>query len=298
MNNFIKDKVVYTSDNPKLDYRIIFARLKNGNFEYILGRFRFFRGIYSQYRKLRQILQKPKKHLSFSSQIIQNSNLSVSKIVECIKQNSYYDQIELNGKSLASIVNAAQNLPLSTASLNSSFTYKEYIHHLKAKHTIAMAHLDEPLKMDEIYRLRYDNLLLEISEKYLGYFPEKCDVRLWWSFASDLSLEERRRQFQTVDYHYDIHGFNFFYISFYLTDVDVNSGAHVLVKSSHKNKKTSMLFRSARCPDETIQQYYPQEDIITIEGKAGKCFLEDTSCFHKALPPIERDRLFLQLRYY
>ncbi|NEO21446.1 phytanoyl-CoA dioxygenase family protein [Moorena sp. SIO4A5] len=297
MNNFI-DKVVYTSDNPKLDYRIIFTRIKNGNFEYILGRFWLFRGLYSQYKKLIQIINKPKKKISFQSQIIQNYNLNIYRIVESIKQDSYYDQLDLNEQSLASIVNYAKKLPLSTASLNLSFTYQEYITHLKAKHTIAMADLDEPLKINEIYRLRHDDLLLEISEKYLGYFPEKCDVRLWWSFANNLSSEERRIQSQTIDYHYDIHKFNFLYISFYLTNVDVNSGAHVLVKSSHKNKKISMLLRSARCPDKTIQQYYPQEDIITIQGKAGKCFIEDASCFHKALPPIQRDRLFLQLRYY
>jgi hypothetical protein len=50
--------------------------------------------------------------------------------------------------------------------------------------------------------------------------------------------------------------------------------------------------------EELIHRNYSPTDIITIEGKAGKCFLEDASCFHKALAPIERDRLFLQLRYF
>ncbi|MGD1808298.1 hypothetical protein ACP6PL_23085 [Dapis sp. BLCC M126] len=59
-----------------------------------------------------------------------------------------------------------------------------------------------------------------------------------------------------------------------------------------------MLLGSARVSEEVIHQNYYLTDIVTIEGKAGKCFLEDASCFHKALAPIENDRLFLQLRYF
>jgi len=47
-----------------------------------------------------------------------------------------------------------------------------------------------------------------------------------------------------------------------------------------------------------IQENYSEEDIIEIQGKAGTYFLEDAACFHTALVPIERDRLFLQLRYF
>ena len=199
---------------------------------------------------------------------------------------------------MTSIVSAAKSKNLIVPAKDLSFTYNEYQEKVKPYHKIATADVEQPLKIEEVYKLRYDSYLLEVASQYLGYFPTNCDVKLWWSFADDLSLEERRSQFQTIDYHYDIHGFNFFYVSFYLTDVDEKSGAHRLVRGSHVNKKISMLLRSARVPEELIAKNYSPTDIITIEGKAGKCFLEDASCFHKALPPIENDRLLLQLRYF
>jgi len=289
--------LAYTSDNPRLDYRVVFRKIRQGNLSYFLGRFRLFRLLYSRYKSFEQLLWKTEPLQKFKSQIINRSSFSVQEIVEFVDQNSYYDQIELTESSVNSIFEAAKERKLTSSQGNSSFTYDEYLK-LEGEHRLAMAKVINPLEIDEIYRLRYDEFLLDVSEKYLGYYPEKCDVNLWWSFADNLSAEDRRNQFQTIDYHYDIHGFNFFYVSFYLTDTDNRSGAHVLVKGSHKNKKISMLFRSARVPETMIQENYSEKDIIEIQGKAGTCFLEDAACFHKALVPIERDRLFLQLRYF
>lgn len=293
--------LAYTSDNPKLDYRVILRKILNGKFGYIFGRFYLFRQYYSVYKRFNHIFEKNsiENKLNFDTQILNKSNLDIEAISNYIHHNSYYDQLQLNQQSVISIVTAAKtrNLVVPANDLL-SFKYPEYQEKIKPAHKIATADVENPLTIEEVYKLRYDSYLLDVSSQYLGYVPTNCDVKLWWSFADNLSLEERRRQFQTIDYHYDIHGFNFFYISFYLTDVDIKSGAHVLVKGSHKNKSLSMLLRSARVPEELICQNYSPADIITVEGKAGKCFLEDASCFHKALPPIERDRLFLQLRYF
>jgi len=292
--------LAYTSDNPKLDYRVIIKKILNGNFAYIFGRFYICRKYYSQFKRIKQFFQKNKieNNLKFDTQILNISNLDIPGISSYIENNSYYDQLELNQQSVASIVAAAKTENLIATASGLSFTYNKYQDQIKRDHKIAMACVDQPLKIEEIHKLRYDSQLLDISSQYLGYFPTNCDVRLWWSFADNLSPETRRSQFQTIDYHYDIHGFNFFYVSFYLTDVDIKSGAHILVKGSHVNKKMSMLLRSARLPEEVIHQNYSPTDIITIQGKAGKCFLEDASCYHKALAPIEHDRLFLQLRYF
>ncbi len=290
--------IVYISDNPKLDYKKIIFRVFNGNFDYFLGRFLFIRNLYSKYRKLRQLFQSKPVLSNYQSQLKDYENFNINYIVSSIHENSYFDQLEMKQESVKPIIEFAKNSKLTSPSYSSDFTYREYHEQLKNKEKIAIARVKAPLEVDQIVQLRHDNFLLEIAEKYLGYHPDNCDVMLWWSFASNLSSEDRRSQFQTIDYHYDVHGLNFFYISFYLTDVNVNSGAHMLVKSSHKKKKLWMLLRSARFPDEIIHQHYSKEQIITIEGNIGKCFLEDASCFHKALPPIEKERLFLQLRFF
>ncbi|MEA5516919.1 phytanoyl-CoA dioxygenase family protein [Nodularia sp. UHCC 0506] len=297
----IQAKLAYTSDNPKLDYRVIIRKILTGKIGYIFGRFYLCRLYYSKFKRIKQLFFSKNKidtSLNFDTQILNNSHIDIEEISSHIRHDSYYAGLELNQQSVTSIVSAAKTKNLIVSANGLSFQYSEYQDKIKPHHKIATAEVGKPLEIKEVYQLRYDSYLLQIASQYLGYFPTNCDVKLWWSFADNLSLEERRRQFQTIDYHYDIHGFNFFYISFYLTNVDEKSGAHMLVKGSHVNKKMSMLLRSARVPEELITQNYSQNDIITIEGKAGKCFLEDASCFHKALPPIEKDRLLLQLRYF
>jgi len=292
------EKIVYTSDNPKLDYRVILKRLKNRDFSYILGRFLLVRKTYSLYKRMQQIIFSPADVTRFSNQIENESTLNAKEISRQIDQNSYFDQLKLSDPLTTSIVNFAKTKNLVVRSSKLSLTYQKYKEQDNNSLLLATAHLEDPLAILEIQRLRWDDFLLRIAEEYLGYYPQNCDVAVWWSFANAISPAERRQQLQTIDFHYDIHGFNFFYVCFYLTDVNTNSGAHVLVKGSHKHKQMSMLLRSARCSDAMIQQQYSDVEIITIEGKAGKCFLEDASCFHKALPPVENDRLFLQLRYF
>ncbi|MBU7587496.1 MAG: hypothetical protein KAF91_32510 [Nostoc sp. TH1S01] len=288
-----------TSDNPSFNYKNLLQRLKVGNIDYFIGRFLFFRRFYSLYKYLKQKLLKVKKEETFISQICDHSKLDVNSIVSQIKQDSYYNQLYLQESTVLSILKSAKSRYLIAKSEPTLiFFYDDYAEKIKPFKKLAMAHVSQPLKIEEIYKLRHDKFILSVVEKYLGYYPEKCTAKLWWSFADNLSSQDRRKQFQTIDYHYDVHGFNFCYVSFYITDVDIKSGAHVLVKSSHKNKKLFMLYRSARLPDLIIEQNYSTDDIVVIEGAAGKGFFEDTSCYHKALPPIERDRLLLQLRYF
>jgi hypothetical protein len=71
-----------------------------------------------------------------------------------------------------------------------------------------------------------------------------------------------------------------------------------LVLRSHKNKPVKWLWGSVKKTDEEIAGFYPAQDIITVEAKAGSGFLEDTSCYHRALTPVKADRLMLQVRYF
>ena len=96
-----------------------------------------------------------------------------------------------------------------------------------------------------------------------------------------------------------MHDLNFVYIFFYLTECDRNSGAHQLIKGSHLNKKIfKHLIGSARQEEKKLEQDYNKNDFIFVEGSAGYGFVEDTSCYHRALKPINKPRLSLQFRYH
>lgn len=161
-----------------------------------------------------------------------------------------------------------------------------------------------------IKKLASDPKLLEISAKYLGGEPVLTGSRLWWLFSVNeqnqgllledmrfLSLKENPRE-GAYFFHYDLDDYQFLKFFFYLTDVDLSSGAHVCVRSSHKKKKLAHLlsfFR--RRSEQDIIDYYGADNVVPICGAAGFGFAEDTFCFHKATPPNLKDRLMLQINF-
>ena len=125
------------------------------------------------------------------------------------------------------------------------------------------------------------------------------DVKVQWSPICNTSDTWRKINEQTVSFHYDVHHLNFLYIFFYITDCSKDSGAHELIKSSHKNKNFfKHLIGSAVKSKKSLELYYDKKDFTIIEGEAGHGFIEDTSCFHRARPPITKSRLAVQFRYY
>jgi len=49
--------------------------------------------------------------------------------------------------------------------------------------------------------------------------------------------------------------------------------------------------------DQDIIDYYGSESLVNIYGKAGFGFAEDPLCFHKGIPPTQKDRLILQIEF-
>lgn len=161
-----------------------------------------------------------------------------------------------------------------------------------------LADLHEASLLPEVQRVARDPLLIDTIGEYLGYVPMGYDPRILFSFAGDYSESERRFVGQTFEYHFDVHAYNFVYVNVYLVDVDEDAGAHVMVLGSHDDKPLRWLFGSAKRSDATIEIHYGQPRVLTIVGPAGTGFIQDSSCYHKILPPRRRDRIMLHIRYY
>jgi len=78
--------------------------------------------------------------------------------------------------------------------------------------------------------------ILEIVRNYIGDI-KKIDIKLNYSTVSNLNNKLREIYHQTVNWHYDVHDINFVYVFFYINGSDKNSGAHEVIKGSHKKKK-------------------------------------------------------------
>lgn len=152
---------------------------------------------------------------------------------------------------------------------------------------------------EAIEQVAQDPNLLAIARAYLGYWPTQVTRHLTWSFVSSLPETERRDRFLPLSYHYDVAGYNFMSAYFYITDMDRQSGAHVMIENSHNHKPFHTLFApcSGRQTDEQVLNYYGKDRELLIEGKAGMGFVQDPSCFHKLLPPVTQHRLIFQIRY-
>ena len=147
-----------------------------------------------------------------------------------------------------------------------------------------------------IRKLRHAPFLREISRQYLGRKPVFTGSRLWWLFACD---QDNYNFSGTASYfHYDIDDYSSLRFFFYLTDVDYDSGPHVCVTGSHNQKRfIDLLSPMKRCSDQHIYKHYPEQDIVTVIGKAGFGFAENMVCYHKASRPKQKDRLMLELRF-
>jgi hypothetical protein len=149
-----------------------------------------------------------------------------------------------------------------------------------------------------VRRIAEDPQVYEVVRRYLGYNPLHLNIRLMWSFVSDAPDPQRAAASQTIAYHFDVHHYNFIYANYYITDCDARSGAHAMILTSHRDKPISWMLGSVRQDGEVIRRHYGAANELVIEGPAGYGFIQDASCYHKALPPIERERLMLQIRYF
>ncbi|MFN6561576.1 MAG: hypothetical protein RMY28_017510 [Nostoc sp. ChiSLP01] len=243
------------------------------------------------------------KNEHFSQGLVNRSctlfpGIDIDLVVNSLKENGFYLGLNLSKEIVTEIAEFA----------HSHACYGDYKPHLGFFYNqkeSAEKHYEQIFKLagyfntallcPAIKKLQNDPTLLAIAGKYLECNPVHLSNQLWWSFAGETTTFEKMKTFQM--FHYDLDDYRFLKFFFYLTDVDALSGPHVCVRGSHKQKKLSHLLLPKCETDEAIISYYQQKSLVTIYGKAGFGFAEDTFCFHKGTTPIAQDRLMLQVEF-
>jgi len=275
-----------------MNWRTIAVKFAAGEIHYALGRFYCVRRIYS----LVSSLFWPAIHSNIQDGSIFEQGLEGAAI-----RSLHADGVAFGFNLPAGVVAKIREYAERSRCLRSGdrrqFTYHEVTGgRLADGKPVVLGIVDNPRACREINLLCNNQMLLEVASQYLGFRPRHVEPRLYWSFVCSTSREDRLVQWQTVDYHFDVDGYNFIYANFYMTAVDRNSGAHAYIRGSHRNKPWRMLLHSANQSYESILQYFGMESEVFVEGAAGYGFLEDASCYHKAIPPKAGDRLMLQIR--
>lgn len=263
--------------------------------KYIFGRFIFVRKIYKTIKKnflITKISPDASEHVS--------STIPKNKIIDNLVTEGFATEISLKKETNNFILNNYKNSEFISYKIYNQerYVFKNFNHLQNSKINIPFLEVHNNNLFPLFDKISRSKILLDIATNYLGNV-KKIDTKLTYSTVVNLEDSERERYRQTVNWHYDVHDLNFLYVFFYISGADKYSGAHEIIKNSHNNKSFfKHLIRSAKHNDNNLRKFYNGEDFFIIEGNPGEGFIEDTSCFHRALKPSLKPRLCLQLRYH
>jgi hypothetical protein len=264
------------------------------NLFYILGRFKLIRQLTKKFRALvnkrKIIIHSNNNHLT--------DQVDLSNILEKLNKEGYCEGLKLNKDVLDKLLllsSSSDYIDSNNRIFKSIKSIDEYNNkNNKPCCLLKLTNVELNKLANNISRDKY---LLNLVNNYLGYI-NKIESKVQWSTVCNTTNDWREENGQTVTYHYDVHDLNFVYVFFYLTDCNVSSGAHQIIKGSHVKKNFfTHLVGSVKQTEKDLKQYFIEDKFITIEGQKGSGFIEDTSCFHRALPPLDKPRLTLQIRY-
>ena len=282
-----------------MNVKSVVKRISSGDAKYVFGRFKTVRDSYSGARRLAELVNQPaavegKQDTLFPA-------LDVAQVVRTIREEAVFVGLQLPAELVSEIEAFCLREPLHTREDPDGATfYHDDVTNgrLANGRPTPIGGVKDPLRCPAVRMVVEDPVLNRVVREYLRFSPKNVLPLLYWSFASDFTDEERRNlKHHVIDYHYDVGGYNFLYVSFYIRDTDRNSGAHVMMKRSHGRKPLRMLLGSAVAPEEEVRKVFGIENEIMIEGPAGSGFVQDTSCYHRATPPTQRHRLMFQIRF-
>lgn len=134
-------------------------------------------------------------------------------------------------------------------------------------------------------------LVLSAVAKVLGAQPSIGRIQAWWILGENYAPGQEH--YDDI-YHRDVDDLRFVKLFAYLTDTGPNNGAHSFVRGSHRRTEFA---RRGPITDEQVHETFAPEDIMTITGKAGTVFLENTWGIHRPLLATEGRRLIFSALY-
>ena len=162
-------------------------------------------------------------------------------------------------------------------------------------HELGLKRIDDPhLDCGAVHRIAYDPAIVNVARGFLRAEPILFDTKLYWTLPpADPSLRMRAAA-EHGRFHYDLADFKALTVFVYLTDVDEESGPHVVIRGTQERHTPLQIFRRFIADDEANRRYPDRVEVIT--GPRGTGWFEDITCYHKQMPG-SKPRLMLSLIY-
>ena len=214
--------------------------------------------------------------------------LDTQKVYSEIETNGFSSILKISNKRLERIIDYAKKTKFREINKDELFSI-DYNNPKRPSKNLWYIQ-DNAIACEAIEELVYDSKILDIAKRYLTKEPTVQDVRMWWSFQ-----DKNTGYNPTYGYHYDIDAYKFLKLFVYLTDVDEESGPHVIISKTHKSKS---LFEkmNRRLKEEQVKAKFDNSRINIMTAPKGAGFFEDTFAYHKGTNP-KKPRLIMQIEY-
>jgi len=269
--DLIKDIV-----NPKMTTRYKIART--------LGRIAFMRNFLS--KKLGN------QHGFLVENPIECANVKFEKsereFLEALERDGFSTGINLSIESVEEIIDFC-NKSLFDVNRNPNKKIKVNFEDTEQKDGYIFSLNDPHLSNKLIYNIATDKRVLRIVTGYLGVSPVLYGTQIWYTFPDD-----SKQHHYDFGFHYDIDDIKFIKLFFYLDDVSIDHGPHMIIKRTHNSSHFFKIF-NRQISDKLAEEKYG-ENITIMTARQGEGFFEDTFNYHKGGYPTRR-RLILQFEY-
>jgi hypothetical protein len=158
--------------------------------------------------------------------------------------------------------------------------------------------LDDVEGCGALRAIRADAALWRIAKAYLRTEPIVITTRLWWSFPSNGGAPRDFHMAGQERFHFDLDDWRSVKFFFYVTDVDLDSGPHVVLRGSHRfHTLAHQISPMVGKTEAEVVAAYGRENVTTVLGPAGLGFAEDPFAFHMGKAPRSRPRLMAEVEF-
>ena len=236
-----------------------------------------------------------------SSIFIKDKNFNINEIINDLDDLGHSKIFQLDNSLKDDLLNLSfktENFDLNKIDSNKDVkkfkdeNINSYVTRLK---NIGISRLTSTINLNEQSRLNEFITSPEILNLAKGYLnSDKISINATFFVSNPIKITEEEKYRNAQYFHWDNDFTKFFKMYIYLNDVDENTGPHIFVPGTHKNKKKS----NKLCrlySDENIKNNY--DSFKKFLGKSGSIFFVDGYGIHKGELPSKNYRLMMNIHF-
>jgi hypothetical protein len=155
--------------------------------------------------------------------------------------------------------------------------------------------IDDPhVDCEGVSRIAHDPRAIEVVRRFLGAEPILFSSKIYWTTPRPDGHGGMGGAAENGQFHYDLADVKALTLFVYLSDVDEQSGPHVVVRGTQRRVTPAQILRRT-VSDEFVRRRFAGR-IETITGRRGTSWFEDITCYHKQATGT-KVRLMLSIIY-